>query len=69
MIVDEDRVDSSSLPGALRIPVTRMALETTGRIITANTVALGVLVGLNEVVSRAALEKAVQARARAAPKR
>ena len=63
VIVDEDRVDSSSLPGALRIPVTRLALETTGRIITANTVALGVLVGLNEVVSRAALEKAVQARA------
>ena len=40
-----------------------MAFETTGRIITANTVALGVLVGLTGVVSREALEKAIIARA------
>lgn len=63
IIVDEDKVDSSSVPDAVRIPITRMALETTGRIITANTVALGVLVGLKEIVSREAIEKAVQARA------
>ena len=63
LIVDEDKVDSSSFPDAVRIPITRMALETTGRIITANTVALGVLVGLKEIVSREAIEKAVQARA------
>ncbi len=63
LIVDEEKVDSSSAPQAIRIPVTRLAYETTGRVITANTVALGVLVGLTDVVSREAIEKAVTARA------
>jgi 2-oxoglutarate ferredoxin oxidoreductase subunit gamma len=63
LIVDAEKVDSSSAPHAVRIPVTRLAFETTGRIITANTVALGVLVGLTGVVSREAIEKAVTARA------
>ncbi|MGA2491110.1 MAG: 2-oxoacid:acceptor oxidoreductase family protein, partial [Anaerolineales bacterium] len=39
------------------------AFETTGRTITANAVALGVLVGLTGVVSRRAIEKAMAARA------
>jgi 2-oxoglutarate ferredoxin oxidoreductase subunit gamma len=63
LIVDEEKVDSSSTPQAIRIPVTKLAFETTGRVITANTVALGVLVGLTKVVSREAIEKAVAARA------
>lgn len=63
LIVDEEKVNSSSAPQAIRIPITKMAFETTGRIITANTVALGVLVGLTGVVSRQAIEKAVTARA------
>jgi len=63
LIVDADKVDSSSAPKAIRLPITKMAFETTGRIITANTVALGVLVGLTGVVSRQALEKAIIARA------
>jgi 2-oxoglutarate ferredoxin oxidoreductase subunit gamma len=63
LIVDSDKVDSSSTPNAIRLPITKMAFETTGRIITANTVALGVLVGLTGVVSQAALEKAILARA------
>ncbi len=63
LIVDEEKVDSTSAPQAIRIPVTKMAFETTGKIITANTVALGVLVGLTGVVSREAIEKAVTARA------
>jgi 2-oxoglutarate ferredoxin oxidoreductase subunit gamma len=63
LIVDEDKVDSSSAPKAIRLPITKMAFETTGRIITANTVALGVLVGLTGMVSRQALEKAILARA------
>jgi 2-oxoglutarate ferredoxin oxidoreductase subunit gamma len=63
LIVDEDKVDSSSTPQAIRLPITKMAFEVTGRSITANTVALGVLVGLTGVVSRQALEKAVAARA------
>jgi len=63
LIVDADKVDSSDAPKAVRLPITKMAFETTGRIITANTVALGVLVGLTGIVSREALEKAILARA------
>ncbi len=63
LIVDAEKVDSSQAPQAIRIPVTKLAMETTGRIITANTVALGVVVALTEVVAREAIEKAVQARA------
>lgn len=63
LIVDADKVDSSAAPQAVRLPITKMAVETTGKIITANTVALGVLVGLTDVVSRDAIEKAVTARA------
>ena len=63
LIVDADKVDSASSPKAIRLPITKMAFETTGRIITANTVALGVLVGLTGVVTRTAIEKAIIARA------
>ena len=63
LIVDADKVDSSAAPQAIRLPITKMALETTGRQITANIIALGVLVGLTDVVSRQAIEKAVTARA------
>ncbi len=63
LIVDADKVDSSSAPKAIRLPITKLAFETTGRVITANTVALGVLVGLTGVVTRQALEKAIIARA------
>jgi 2-oxoglutarate ferredoxin oxidoreductase subunit gamma len=62
LIVDADKVESPS-GKAIKIPITRLALDTTGRQITANTVALGVLVGLTGVVSRESLEKAVTARA------
>jgi 2-oxoglutarate ferredoxin oxidoreductase subunit gamma len=40
-----------------------LAIEATGKVIAANVVALGVLVGLTQVVTREALEKAVTARA------
>ena len=50
-------------PEAIKIPISWLALDTTGKAITANTVALGVLVGLTGVVSREAIEKAVTARA------
>ena len=63
LIVDSDKVDSSDRPEAFGIPVTKLAFETTGRIITANSVALGALVCLTGVVSREAIEKAVMARA------
>jgi 2-oxoglutarate ferredoxin oxidoreductase subunit gamma len=75
LIIDEDRViipqpvngpPSAGLPVGvhlIKIPVMYIAQETTGRVITANTVALGVLVGLTGVVSKQAIEKAVTARA------
>jgi 2-oxoglutarate ferredoxin oxidoreductase subunit gamma len=63
LIVDEDRVQTSDDFHGIKIPVARIAFETTGKAITANTVALGVLVGLTNLVSRAAIEKAVTARA------
>lgn len=77
LIIDEDRVilpePVDAPPGLglgypqdvrlVKIPVMYIAQQTTGKAITANTVALGVLVGLTGVVSREAIEKAVTARA------
>ena len=63
LIVDDDAVHAIRVPGAIKVPITWLALQTTGKAITANTVALGVLVGLTGVVSRGAIEKAVTARA------
>ncbi len=63
LIVDEDGVRTTPDHPGLKIPIARIAYETTGKAITANTVALGVLVGLTNVVSRQAIEAAVVARA------
>lgn len=63
LIVDEERVNCDQDVPAVRIPILRLAQETTGKVITANTVALGVLVGLTEIVSKQAIEQAVAARA------
>jgi 2-oxoglutarate ferredoxin oxidoreductase subunit gamma len=63
LIVDDEKVNGVSNTNAVKIPISRLALATTGKIITANTVALGVLVGLTGVVSRQAIEQAVAARA------
>jgi len=63
LIVDDEKVSRIRTADAIRIPISRLAFETTGKAITANTVALGVLVGLTGVVSRQAIEKAVTARA------
>jgi 2-oxoglutarate ferredoxin oxidoreductase subunit gamma len=63
LIVDTDNVTEIPLPDAVRLPITTLSRETTGRAITANTVALGVLVELTGVVSKEAISKAVAARA------
>jgi 2-oxoglutarate ferredoxin oxidoreductase subunit gamma len=63
LIVDQDHVETSADFNGIKIPVARIAHETTGKTITANTVALGLLVGLTNMVSRAAIEKAITARA------
>jgi 2-oxoglutarate ferredoxin oxidoreductase subunit gamma len=63
LIVDRDKVGRIPVTSAIRAPVTALAEAVTGRAITANVVALGLLVGLTGVVSREAVEKAVAARA------
>ncbi len=63
LIVDEDKVGRVPHNYAIKAPISRLALEVTGKAITANVVALGVLVGLAGLVSREAIEKAVLARA------
>jgi 2-oxoglutarate ferredoxin oxidoreductase subunit gamma len=63
LIVDDEKVHRSIVDTAVKIPISRLAYDTTGKTITANTVALGVLVALTDVVSRKAIAKAVTARA------
>jgi len=63
LVVDEEKVGRVPTTRAIKVPITKLAVEATGKAITANVVALGVLVGLTGVVSREALEKAVTARA------
>ena len=63
LIVDEEKVGRVPSSRAIKVPITRLAQESSGRTITANVVALGVLVGMTGVVSRQAIEKAVAARA------
>ena len=63
LIVDEEKVGRVPTSRAVKVPITRLALEATGKTITANVVALGVLVGLTQIVSYQAIEQAVAARA------
>lgn len=63
LIVDIDKVKRVPLTSAIKIPITRAAIESSGKAITANVVALGVLVGLTGIVSRDAIAKAILARA------
>lgn len=63
LIVDEDKVGRVTTSNAIKVPISRLAQEITGRTITANVVALGVLVGMTGIVSKEAIEKAVTARA------
>lgn len=63
LIVDRDKVGRIPVTSAIAAPITELAAAATGRTITANVVALGLLVGLTGVVSREAIEKAVAGRA------
>ncbi len=63
LIVDEDAVHTPADFKGIKVPIARLARDTTGKAITANTVALGVLIGLTHLVSRDSIEKAVAARA------
>jgi 2-oxoglutarate ferredoxin oxidoreductase subunit gamma len=46
----------------MALPISKTAVEEFGRVLFANIIALGVIVGLTEVVSRKSIEKAVLAR-------
>jgi 2-oxoglutarate ferredoxin oxidoreductase subunit gamma len=63
LIVDSVNVERVPDARAYSIPITRIAEETTGRAVTANVVAVGVIVALSGVVSPGAVEAAVAARA------
>jgi 2-oxoglutarate ferredoxin oxidoreductase subunit gamma len=63
LIIDQEKVGRVPSSRAIRVPITRLAQESSGKSITANVVALGVLVGLTDVVSRQAIIQAVTARA------
>ncbi len=63
LIVDSEKVRRVPLTNAIKLPITRMAVEATGKSITANVVSLGILVGLTNLVSREAIQKAIIARA------
>jgi 2-oxoglutarate ferredoxin oxidoreductase subunit gamma len=63
LIVDVDNVRDVPREDAVRLPITNTSLETTGRVITSNTVALGILTALTGIVSKKAISKAVAARA------
>ena len=63
LILDTDNVQVFPTSESVKLPITTLAVNTTGRAITANTVALGILVALTGVVSQNAITKAVASRA------
>lgn len=63
VIIDTSNVAAIESDETIKLPITEIAKETTGKQITANTVALGALVELTDVVSKDAISKAVAARA------
>ena len=62
LIVDSILVDRVPTERVYRVPITKIAEESTGRRVAANVVALGLIVGLTNVVSREAIEAALAAR-------
>ncbi len=63
LILDDDHVTRAPTTRAVRVPMSSLAREVTGREITANVVGLGLLAALTGTVSREALEAAIRERA------
>jgi len=61
LIVDSRYVERIPTSRATSAPISEIAIETTGREITAAMVALGMICGLSDIVSEQALEKAIRA--------
>jgi 2-oxoglutarate ferredoxin oxidoreductase subunit gamma len=63
LVIDSDLVKRAPPhPNTLRVPITQIALDETGRKITANIVGLGVLLGLTQIVPREAVADAIARR-------
>ncbi len=62
LIVDSVLVDQVVRSSAYLVPITQIAEEATGSVLTANMVALGLVVGLADLVSQEAVEAALCAR-------
>jgi 2-oxoglutarate ferredoxin oxidoreductase subunit gamma len=62
LILDANHVTNALAPRVVRAPISELARQATGKNLTANVAALGLLVGLTDVVSRPSLEAAVRAR-------
>mgnify|MGYP005847574353 CR=1 FL=1 len=62
LIVDSVHVERVPKADAWHVPITKIAEEATGKTVTANMVALGLILGLTGVVSTEAIEAAVKAR-------
>lgn len=62
IVVDSTNVSRIPTHRAVSIPISQIAQEATGRLITASIVALGLVSGLSGAVSRQGLEKAVRER-------
>ncbi len=63
LILDKNHVKRAPVhPRTVRVPITDISQETTGRKITANIVGLGVIVGLTDIVPREAVIQAVAKR-------
>lgn len=63
IIMDIDNVKKVPETDAIQLSITKLAIDATGRAITANVVALGALVEITGIVSKEAISKAVAARA------
>jgi len=62
LIIDSEHVSRAPTTRAIEVPLARISREVTGRELSANVVALGILAGLTGIVSRGSLERAVGAR-------
>ncbi len=61
LVIDPTYVmlEDNNDPRVHMIPITKLAVETTGEALTANMVALGAVIGLSEVVTVTSMEKSI----------
>jgi 2-oxoglutarate ferredoxin oxidoreductase subunit gamma len=62
LLVDTTNIPEGARPEAVKVPMTQLAIETTGKSFTANLVALGALVAATGIVKKESAESAVKRR-------